>query len=645
MKKISVDILLPCFNEEKTIGESIKRIHQVMKKNKEYHYSIVVCDNNSTDHSRDIASKKDAIVIIEKEKGYGATLLNGIHSSKADYLVMLDADLSYNEKDIPRFLKELDDGNDLVMGNRFKGTIEKNAMPFSHRYGSRFLTEFANLLFHTPSHDYHCGLRAFKREEILKCDLSSHGFEFASEMIIKAKINHLKIKEISTDLFCDGRDKPPHLKTIKDGFRHLFLIIKVKYQTSPFVRYFSTYLLMMILFFFSLVLVALIPPQKIYSNTLKSLDYFQKYYDKNVSKDLKSSLLEGCGDVRNISLAYNMNPRKPFDSVIRMPYQASLDTLVNIKKEFVHSKVELVNYSRYWHGQAMYSKIMLLFMNLKYTYYVQLFVLIILVIILAIQLFRISKTLAISYLLMAIGINTFFTAFSVQYFFAIFLSYLFSIIIIRLYQKKSKNIGLMFAISGMLTCFFDFLTCETLVLSLPLFIYIFLNIKYKKKINYKEIINYILIWGFFYSLTYITKWFITCCYLGFDYIHVIIEKANFRMETLNMPLYMRFFKSFLLYLGDMLPFNYLDDGVIYIVLLLVFALFFLFFDYKKYLPLLLVTVIPLGRILLISKHSHLFHYYTYRAFGVVLLLIYFMFVLKLVDLVSMILLKKQKNKK
>ena len=228
IKKKKVDILLPCYNEEKTLGECIKRIHNVMNKQKKYNYNIVVCVNNSKDSSRDIAKSNNAKVLVETKKGYGATLLNGIHNSSADYLVMLDSDLSYNEKDIPRFLEKLENGYDLVIGNRFKGTIEKGAMPFSHRYGSRLLTMYANLLFRTPSHDYHSGLRAFKRDEILKCNLCSTGFEFATEMIIKAKINHLKIEEISTDLFCDGRDKPPHLKTIRDGLRHFFLINKVK---------------------------------------------------------------------------------------------------------------------------------------------------------------------------------------------------------------------------------------------------------------------------------------------------------------------------------------------------------------------------------------------------------------------------------
>ena len=145
MKTRKVDILLPCYNEEKTIKECIKRIKKVISNEKD-EYRIVVCDNNSTDSSVKIAKSQNVKVLIEKEKGYGATLINGIVNSRADYIVILDSDLSYNEKDIPLMVSMLDN-YDLVIGNRFKGNIQKSAMPISHRYGSRLLTEIANIFY------------------------------------------------------------------------------------------------------------------------------------------------------------------------------------------------------------------------------------------------------------------------------------------------------------------------------------------------------------------------------------------------------------------------------------------------------------------------------------------------------------------
>jgi len=247
MKK--VDILLPCYNEEKTIKKCINDIEKVISKDHNYEYQIILCDNNSNDKSRDIAKSLGIKVLIEKKKGYGNTILNGINNSKADYIVMLDSDTSYDEKDIPKFISYLKD-YDFVIGNRFKGVIEKNAMPLTNRIGSQSLTFYANLFFHTPSHDYHCGLRAFKRKEILKCNLSTPGFEFASEMIIKAKINKLKIKEIPTNLYSVIASRKPHLKPFKDGLRHFNtinkLISKKKLIFLLITIFFLLYLLLLI---------------------------------------------------------------------------------------------------------------------------------------------------------------------------------------------------------------------------------------------------------------------------------------------------------------------------------------------------------------------------------------------------------------
>ncbi len=215
MKK--VDILLPCYNEEKVIGECINRIKKVIKKDKRYDYSIVVCDNNSDDKSREITSKKRVKVLVEEERGYGATILNGIKNSKADYIITLDCDLSYDETDIPMFIEELDNGYDVVIGNRYKGGIKKGAMSLSHKIGVKLLTGYANLLFHTKSHDFHCGIRAFRRDKINKCNLEAKDFSWTTEMTVKAKLNKLKIKEVPTKLFPDGRGRKAYLRTFKDG--------------------------------------------------------------------------------------------------------------------------------------------------------------------------------------------------------------------------------------------------------------------------------------------------------------------------------------------------------------------------------------------------------------------------------------------
>ena len=143
------------------------------------------------------------------------------------YCIIGDSDGSYDFSHLEEFIKHMRDGYDLVVGNRFKGGVAKNAMPLSHKIGVRALTGFANLLFHTPIKDYHCGLRAYNTKKIKQLQLQHGGMEYASEMIIKSKINNLKMIEVPTVLRKDLRGRKSHLRTIKDGIRHLKLILEL----------------------------------------------------------------------------------------------------------------------------------------------------------------------------------------------------------------------------------------------------------------------------------------------------------------------------------------------------------------------------------------------------------------------------------
>lgn len=215
--------ILPCLNEEKTIKYCIEEIQQYINKNK-LKAEILVSDNNSSDTSVKIAKECGARVVICKERGYGKALINGTNNAYGKYCIMGDSDGSYNFSNLDEFINGVRNGYDLVVGNRFKGGIEKDAMTLSHKIGVKFLSGFANLLFHTPIKDYHCGLRAYNTESIKKLNLSQQGMEYASEMIIAAKINNLKLLEVPTNLRKDLRNRKSHLRTIRDGFRHLKLI-------------------------------------------------------------------------------------------------------------------------------------------------------------------------------------------------------------------------------------------------------------------------------------------------------------------------------------------------------------------------------------------------------------------------------------
>lgn len=225
--------ILPCLNEEKTLDFCIEEIKNYIAKT-DLNAEILVSDNNSTDNSREIAKKNGARVVIAKEKGYGSALINGTNNAYGKYCIMGDSDGSYDFSNLSDFINGVRNGYDLVVGNRFLGGIEKNAMPFSHKIGVNFLSSFANLFFHTPIKDYHCGLRAYNTQKLRALSLEQKGMEYASEMIIKASINNLSLLEVSTVLRKDLRNKKPHLRTIRDGFRHLYLILNMAFHKKKY---------------------------------------------------------------------------------------------------------------------------------------------------------------------------------------------------------------------------------------------------------------------------------------------------------------------------------------------------------------------------------------------------------------------------
>jgi hypothetical protein len=187
---------------------------------------VLVADNGSTDGSRDIAASEGARVVRVERRGYGAALMGGIAAAKGKYVIIGDADDSYDFSDLMSFVVRLRDGADLVIGNRFKGGVEPGAMPFLHHYlGNPVLSWLGRLFFGIGVRDFHCGLRGFNRNNILDLNLRTTGMEFASEMVVRAAFGGLRIEEVPTILRPDGRSRPPHLRTWRDGWRHLSFLL------------------------------------------------------------------------------------------------------------------------------------------------------------------------------------------------------------------------------------------------------------------------------------------------------------------------------------------------------------------------------------------------------------------------------------
>lgn len=223
---MELTILMPCLNEAATLQICISKAQAFLQRMK-LQGEVVVSDNGSTDGSPSIAESLGARVVHCSQRGYGAALMAGIHNARGRYVIMGDADDSYDFAALDAFLLELRKGADLVMGNRFQGGIRDGAMPRLHRYlGNPVLSFVGRMFFQTPIGDFHCGLRGFSREAILGLGLVTPGMEFASEMVAKASLGGLRISEVPTVLYPDGRGRPPHLRSWRDGWRHLkFLLL------------------------------------------------------------------------------------------------------------------------------------------------------------------------------------------------------------------------------------------------------------------------------------------------------------------------------------------------------------------------------------------------------------------------------------
>jgi glycosyltransferase involved in cell wall biosynthesis len=225
-----VSVVIPCLNEARTLAHCIAQARLGLAA-LGVPGEIVVADNGSSDGSAAIAEAHGASVVHVERKGYGSALLAGIAAARGRFIVMGDGDASYDFSQIAPFIERLRAGDDLVLGNRFRGGIRPGAMPWSNRYiGNPILTGLLNLFFRTTVGDAHCGLRAFRKDAIATLELAAPGMEFASEMIVKASLGGLRISEVPTVLHPDGRGRPPHLRRFRDGWRHLRLLVALRVQ-------------------------------------------------------------------------------------------------------------------------------------------------------------------------------------------------------------------------------------------------------------------------------------------------------------------------------------------------------------------------------------------------------------------------------
>ncbi len=231
MNEPELSVIIPCLNEERTIGACVRKCRSTFQQ-EAIDGEIVVIDNGSSDATSSVAKKENARVVLHIIRGYGSALMRGITEAQGRYIIMADGDDTYDFSDINQFLAVLRGGADLVMGTRFKGTMDHDAMPWLHRYfGTPFLTAILNALFRTSLTDINCGMRGFSKEAVEKMRLERPGMEFAAEMIIKAAAHGFRIEEISIRYKPCDPERRPHVRTFRDGWRHLWFML------SSFPRY------------------------------------------------------------------------------------------------------------------------------------------------------------------------------------------------------------------------------------------------------------------------------------------------------------------------------------------------------------------------------------------------------------------------
>ena len=233
--EIEVSFVMPCLNEAETLEGCIRAAQRCIEENG-LSAEIVIADNGSTDGSQEIAERCGARVVSIREKGYGSALSGGFSAARGRYLIMGDSDLSYDFGEGMKFVEKLREGHDLVMGSRFLGRIEPGAMPWKHRWiGNPVLSWLGRTLFRTNISDFHCGLRAMTKETFERLNLRTTGMEFASEVVVKASVQNLRVTEVPIVLHPDGRSRPPHLRSWRDGWRHLRFLLCLSPRWTLFI--------------------------------------------------------------------------------------------------------------------------------------------------------------------------------------------------------------------------------------------------------------------------------------------------------------------------------------------------------------------------------------------------------------------------
>lgn len=633
---MELTIIIPALNEEKTIGIVVKKALEWIKE-KNVIGEVLVVNNGSIDKTKEIALKKGARVVDFAPYGYGLALRKGIEEARGKYVIMGDADDSYNFLEIDGFWEKLKSGYDIVIGNRYLGKMEKGAMKWTHKYiGTPLFSFMIRKKYKVKIGDINCGLRGGVKEKLLSLNCKSTGMEYASEMIIKASKERLSIYEIPINFYKDKREGKSNLKTISDGLRHLGIILTNKKEKNrlgnnfqdSIKRYIISLIVIVVLCLISLVLVTMLPDKTVKEHCKKIAESYasEKTIIPEIKMGINNTMLDNYANAKSVSIIYALDRERPLSSVMEAKYyEEDMKSMTQCLVDLVNGNEETnQEYTRYWHGYIVILKPLLMLFNEKGVYIFIGIILLSLILLIIKELWKIDKRAIIAFIIGLYMITIWVVPICFEYMWAMIVSFVISLIVLKKDNGENKKIYYYFWITGILTCFFDFLTVELLTVLLPLMFILIKRNKEKKLGNLKEIIIFIIksliIWGLGYMLMFIAKWIIASIILRRNCIVEAIEKAGVRINGDVVGL-----SSNKLWIGalkknfdNLQPIFYVRKKyIIYVLIPTITIIMLLINRYKDknmfYLyGMLILGLIPYIRYSILLNHSYRHYFFTFR---------------------------------
>lgn len=653
-------ILMPCLNEEKTLPRCMEKALIFCTKN-ELQAEIVVVDNGSTDRSWDILQEYTQQYpqirgVKAENRGYGNAILAGIKSARGKYIIMADADDSYDFLEMNQFVEALRAGNQLVIGNRFAGKMEKGAMPFLHKYiGNPLLSWIGRKLFHSEVQDFHCGMRGFHRETIENLQLQCEDMEFASEMIAKAETAGFIIAQVPVKLHPDGRQGNTHLRTFYHGYRHLHFLFgyadarktakqrqganqgqaakldsveQTKGAGFNTKRYLITFFICAATLISLLYVTSYIPNRALKSNLIETVTYWQEeealFYNLYPKADFTK--IDNYADSILLNIMYHMDGTHRVESLLRASYYRAdeMNAVQSLAESLKEEKEVNVTYERYWHGmQVILRPLFSLFSIVQ----IRIFFGIVLGTLLLGLLFELYRkkmwvengSILVAFLLVC----GFVIPFCIEYVSTWIIAFAISWMVLKWEAKSTGQLGQLFIISGICTAFFDFLTTETITLLLPLILFLGTRAKAKDTRNItKTTLQYGILWGGSYVGMWASKWLLSAMVLGGERVSEVGDNIGMRLYGKIVGLqFAQYLEAPFRNLADLLVFSntktYLQVLTPTAIVLFIFFTIFYFFhrpwkEQQVSLLLLLLGLVPIARFMILNNHSYIHHFFTYR---------------------------------